>query len=356
MDTFFSKFSSTDQWFRNILILSVCIGIGLFVQWIIFKILKLDNKRKSTDLKEQLLKHLKKPATFFLPLLFVYGSFTFLELQLFWQKIIEAFIVINLAWILIAFLNALEELVKQKFEIGGNHRAKERKVLTQLRFIKSISFVVIITLAVAAILWNIPAARKIGNTILTSAGIIGIIAGVAAQKSIANLITGFQIAFAQPIKIDDEVVIEGEFGTVEDITLTYVVIKTWDWRRQVIPLNYFNDKPFVNWSFNSTDIIGTVFLYVDYTFPVEALRKELMTVLNKQPKWDKNIANLLVTKTNQKAMELRVTFSAKNASDVWNLRCSVREQLIGFIQDKYPDSLPKLRKVEIAQTNIYEAS
>jgi len=356
MDTFFSKFSSADQWLRNMLILLACILIGLFVQWIIFTILKLGNKRKATVLKEQLLKHLKKPATFFLPLLFVYGSFTFLELRLFWQKIIEAFIVINLAWMLIAFLNALEELVKQKFEIDGDHRAKERKVLTQLRFIKSISFVVIITLTVAAILWNIPAARKIGNTILTSAGVIGIIAGVAAQKSIANLITGFQIAFAQPIKIDDEVVIEGEFGTVEDITLTYVVIRTWDWRRQVIPLNYFNEKTFVNWTFNSTELIGSVFLYVDYTFPVTELRTKLSEVLKDNLLWDKNIAELLVTNTNARTMELRATFSAKNASDVWNLRCNVREQLIGFIQDKHPDSLPKLRKMDIAKTDIYEAS
>ena len=219
--------------------------------------------------------------------------------------------------------------------------------MTQLRFIKSISFVVIITLTVAAILWNIPAAKKLGTTILTSAGVIGIIAGVAAQKSIANLITGFQIAFTQPIKIDDEVVIEGEFGTVEDITLTYVVIKIWDWRRLVLPLSHFNENSFVNWTFNSQEIIGSVFFYVDYIFPVVELRTKLFDVLKNNPLWDKNVANLLVTNTDSKSMELRATFSAKNASDVWNLRCMVREQLMDYIQEFHKDALPKFRGTDV---------
>jgi len=148
---------------------------------------------------------------------------------------------------------------------------------------RSVAFVIVITLAIATILWNIPDARKLGTTILTSAGVIGIIAGVAAQKSIANFITGSQIAFTQPIKIDDEVMIEGEFGTIEDITLTYVVLKTWDLRRLELPLHYFNEQPFVNWSYNSPDLIGSVFFYVDYTFPVEALRKTLLAYLKDNP-------------------------------------------------------------------------
>ncbi len=347
MDTILSKLSSAEPWFKNILILIACVVIGLFVQWIFFTILRLRNQRKSTVLRKQLLKHLKTPTKFFLPLLFIYSSITFLELGVFWQKIIEALIVIHFAWISIAFLNALEEVVKQKFHINGSHRAKERKVLTQLRFMKSVAIVVIITITIAAILWNIPAARKIGTTILTSAGVIGIIAGVAAQKSLANLITGFQIAFAQPIKIDDKVVIKGEFGIVEDITLTYVVVKTWDWRRLVIPLSYFNENSFVNWTFNSTELVGSVFLYVDYTFPVAELRKELLVILNQNPLWDKNIVDLLVTNTDTRTMELRATFSAKNASDVWDLRCKIREQLIEFIQDKYPTYLPKLRRSDV---------
>lgn len=252
-----------------------------------FYFLKLGNQRKPTVLKEQLLKHLKTPAKFLLPILFIYSSLSYLEVTSFWHKIIEGFIIINFSWIVTASLNAIEEIVKQKFSVDNNHKAKDRKVITQLRFIKNISIIIIITLAIAAILWNIPAVRKLGTTILTSAGVIGIIVGVAAQKSIANLITGFQIAFTQPIKIDDEVVIEEEFGVVEDITLTYVVVKIWDKRRLVLPLSYFNDKPFVNWTFNSTDLIGSVFLYVDYTFPVKVLRAKLLEILKENPLWDK---------------------------------------------------------------------
>jgi small-conductance mechanosensitive channel len=342
---------SKDTWITFSLVLLGSILIGLALRWVLFWVIKLSNRRKSTVLKSQLLKHLKKPIIFFLPLLFLYSSFSFLELNTIWYKIIESFIIINFSWILIASLNIVEEIVKQKFVKDSDHKSKDRKVLTQLRFLKSISIVIIITIAVAAILWNIPDVKKIGTTILTSAGVIGIIAGVAAQKSIANLITGFQIAFTQPIKIDDEVEIKGEFGTVEDITLTYVVIKTWDWRRLVLPLNFFSDNSFVNWTFSTTDLIGSVYLYVDYTFPVEELRKKLKSLLKENPLWDKNVGQLLVTKSDQNVIELRATFSAKNASDTWGLRCKIREDLIKFIQENYPNSLPKLRRMEVGENN-----
>ncbi|WP_345191831.1 mechanosensitive ion channel family protein [Algibacter agarivorans] len=280
-------------------------------------------------------------------MLLLYAPINALELNLLWEKSIEACIIINFVWVLIAFLQGLEVLVKQKFLVEGSQKAKERKVVTQLRFLKSLALIVIITLAIASILWNIPEVRKIGTTILTSAGVIGIIVGVAAQKSIANLITGFQIAFTQPIKIDDKVEIEGEFGIVEDITLTYVVIKTWDLRRLVLPLSYFNDNPFVNWTFNSPELIGSVFFYVDYSFPVNVLRKEFMSLLKSNPLWNKKTADLLVTKVDQLTIEIRTSFSAKNASDIWDLRCTIREQLIEFMQKNHPASLPKIRQMQV---------
>ena len=340
-------FVNLESWITYSLVILSGILIGLIFRYIIFSIIKFSNRRKPTVLKSQLLKYLKTPTKFLLPILFIYSFLSFLELNSFWFKSIESLIIINFSWIVIALLNAIEEVIKEKFDVNENYKAKERKVLTQLRYMKSLSIVIIITLAIATILWNIPEVRKFGTTILTSAGVIGIITGVAAQKSIANLITGFQIAFTQPFKIDDEVVIEDEFGTVEDITLTYVVIKTWDWRRLVLPLNYFNDKPFVNWTFNSTEIIGSVFLYTDYSLPVAELRTELLTLLKENPLWDKNIAELLVTDTNKSTMEIRATFSAKNASDNWNLRCEIREQLMEFINDKYPATLPKRREMEV---------
>jgi small-conductance mechanosensitive channel len=349
MDTLFTYFSITDLWLEILLSIALSLFIGLFIQWLLFKLLELGNKRKPTVLKAQILQHLNMPFKFLLPLLFVYGSLSSFELSAFWKKLIEACIIINFTWVLIAFLQGLEVLVKQKFQVEGNYKVKERKVLTQLRFLKSLAFIVIITLAIASIFWNITEVRKIGTTILTSAGVIGIIVGVAAQKSIANLITGFQIAFTQPIKINDKVEIEGEFGTIEDITLTYVVVKTWDLRRLVLPLNYFNDNPLINYSFNSPELIGTVLLYVDYSFPINALRSELMSLLKSNPLWSKKAADLLVTKADQLTIEIRASFSAKNASDVWDLRCTIREQLLEFMQQHHSASLPKLRHMQVFQ-------
>lgn len=336
-----------ESWITYSIVIIGCIIMGLILRWFLFWTFRFSNKRNPSVLIEQVAKHLKTPTKYLLPILFIYGSFSVLEFHIYWHKITEALIIINITWILIGSLNGLEEIVKQKFNIKSIHVAKDRKILTQLRFIKSISLIVLITLAIAAILWNIPAARKLGTTILTSAGVIGIIVGVAAQKSLANLITGFQIAFTQPIKIDDEVAIEGEFGMIEDITLTYVVIKIWDKRRLVLPLTYFNDKPFVNWTFNSPDLIGSVFLYVDYTFPVQELRIKLLEILKGHPLWDKKTAELLVTNSDALSMELRATFSARNATDVWNISYEIREQLITYIKQNHPLSLPKMRRMEV---------
>jgi len=344
METNFIKTFNEGSWLIYTLIIIGCILLGLIFQWVFFQFLKANNRRKSTFLKEQLIEHLNIPSKILIPILLIYITLSFLKFKVWGEVFIEALIIINSAWLLIAFLQALEKVLKQKFYVEREHKAKERKIITQFKFIKNIGYVVIITLTIAIILWNINEVREIGKTILTSAGVIGIIAGVAAQKSIANLISGFQIALTQPIKIDDEVVVEGEFGTIEDITLTYVVVKTWDWRRLILPLNYFNEKPFTNWTFRSKEHICSVFFYVDYTFPVEELRAEFFTILNENPLWDKNIATLLVTNTDNRTMEIRATFSVKNPSDAWNLRCSIREQLIKYIQENYPETLPKIRK------------
>ncbi len=342
-----SEIFGKESWSTHLTVILACIVLGLILRWAFFSILRMYNRKRPTILIEQLLKCLKRPVKFFIPLLLIYFSlFFFSELNSIGHKFLEALLIINFAWILIAFLRVLEEVVKEKFQINGRQEAKDRKVLTQLRFIKSVAQIVIVTLAVAAVLWNIPPARELGQTIITSAGIIGIIVGVAAQKSIANFVTGFQLAFTQTLKIDDEVVIEGEFGTVEDITLTYVVIKTWDWRRLVLPLNYFNDRPFVNWTFNSKPIIASDYLHVDYTFPLPRLRTKMMEVLSNDPLWDRNTAELLVTDTDNRVMQLRATFSVKNASHAWSLRCKVREKLMVFIKTLHPDALPKLRWID----------
>jgi small-conductance mechanosensitive channel len=173
--------------------------------------------------------------------------------------------------------------------------------------------------------------RKLGAGLLTGVGIGGIIIGFAAQKSLGNLLAGFQIAFTQPIRIDDVLVVEGEWGRVEDITLTYVVLNIWDQRRLILPINYFIEKPFQNWTRTTAEILGTVFLYVDYSVPVDKLREELTRLLKASPLWDQRVGILQVTDSKENTLELRALVSARNSSQAFDLRCYIRENLIKFL-------------------------
>lgn len=185
--------------------------------------------------------------------------------------------------------------------------------------------------------------RQIGVSILASAGIAGIIIGFAAQRSLATLIAGIQIAITQPIRIDDVVIVENEWGWIEEITLTYVVIRIWDQRRLVVPITYFIERPFQNWTRTSAELLGTVYLYADYGIPVDELRQELEKIVNASPLWDKRVAKIQVTNATEKTVEMRALVSAENSSNAWELRCLVREKLIDFMQRNYPERLPRIR-------------
>jgi small-conductance mechanosensitive channel len=185
--------------------------------------------------------------------------------------------------------------------------------------------------------------RQLGTSILASAGIAGVVLGFAAQKTLANLFAGIQIAISQPIRIDDIVVVEGEWGRIEDITLTFVTVCIWDRRRLVLPINYFIDKPFQNWTRTSADLLNSVFIHADYMLPVAALRKELKRLLDENPLWDKKAWVLQVTDSTPQTMEIRCLMSSSDASKGWNLKCEIREGLVDFIQHNFPECLPRIR-------------
>ncbi len=185
--------------------------------------------------------------------------------------------------------------------------------------------------------------RQLGTSILASAGIAGIILGFAAQRTLGNLLAGIQIALSQPILIDDVVIVEGEFGRIEDITLTFVAVRTWDLRRLIVPITYFVEKPFQNWSRKSDQILGTIFLYLDYRAPLGALRAELKRLAEMNANWDGKVCGLQVTDTKESTIEVRVLVSSANASKNFDLRCEVREGLIEFLRGNYPGSLPRVR-------------
>jgi small-conductance mechanosensitive channel len=193
------------------------------------------------------------------------------------------------------------------------------------------------------ILMTFSEVRHIGVSILASAGIFGVVLGFAAQKTLGNFIAGIQIAIAQPIRLDDVVIIEGEWGWIEEITLTFVVVRIWDLRRMVVPISYFLEKPFQNWTRTSADLLGTVFIYTDYTVPVDEMRKELTRILESSPKWDKKVNVLQVSDTTDRSVELRALMSAADSPTAWDLRCEVREKLLEFLQKRFPGSLPRTR-------------
>jgi small-conductance mechanosensitive channel len=240
-------------------------------------------------------------------------------------------------------IKIFEDYIYHTYDFKKADNLEERKIQTQLRFIRKLIGAFIIIITVAVVLLTFDNVRKIGAGLLTGVGIGGIIIGFAAQKSLGNLLAGFQIAFTQPIRIDDVLVVEGEWGRVEDITLTYVVLNIWDQRRLILPITYFIEKPFQNWTRTTAELLGTVMLYVDYTCPVESVRSELNRLLTETDLWDKRLGILQVSDAKETTMELKVIVSAIDSSKMNDLRAYLREKLVEFIQQHHNAALPKIR-------------
>ena len=258
-------------------------------------------------------------------------------------RILTVLLILSVAWFFIRLTRVVEEALLERFRTDVADNLQARKVHTQTRILRRIVVVVVGVVALALILMSFETLRRFGTGILASAGLAGIILGLAAQKTLGNLIAGFQIAVTQPIRLDDVVIVEGEWGWIEEITLTYVVVRIWDLRRLVVPITYFIDKPFQNWTRVTADILGTVYIYADYRLPVEEVRAQLHRFLQESPDWDGQVWGLQVTGTGDRTMELRALMSAPDAGTAWNLRCAMREKLLGWLQANYPDCLPRVR-------------
>ena len=315
---------------------------------LIFKILK--KIRKSFGIGEKFLLYSEKfkgPALFiiiFVAMVVVEPFLKFdVSLQNIFQHSISIFVIITLGWILIKVVDLARIIMMRRYDIDSKDNLHARQMYTQFRIIEQIIVLIIIVLATAAILMTFDKVRQVGISLLASAGVMGIIVGFAAQKSIANVFAGFQIAISQPFRIDDVVVVEGEWGRIEEITLTYVVVKIWDNRRLILPITYFIEKPFQNWTRVTSNILGTVLLYVDYSVPFDALRAELNKILQGTDQWDGVVNNLQVTNATEKTVEVRILVSASDSSKSWDLRVLIREKMIEYICKNYPDSLPTSR-------------
>lgn len=247
------------------------------------------------------------------------------------------------SWLIILVIRKIKRNILKRYDTSKADNLESRKLHTQINILEKVVVFIIILSAIGLILLSFESIRDIGVGMFASAGVAGIIIGLSAQKVVGALLAGVQIAITQPFRIDDAVLVENEWGWIEEINLTYVVVRLWDKRRLVLPSTYFLEKPFQNWTRTNADIIGSVFLYTDYTISFEDLRDELTKLLNNTDLWDGDVNVLQVTDSKESTVEIRILVSAKNSPTAWDLRVYIREKMIAFIQQKYPDSLPKTR-------------
>jgi small-conductance mechanosensitive channel len=248
-----------------------------------------------------------------------------------------------LGWVALTVLHIWTTIYLRRFKLDSEDNLLARKHATQSRILRRVAAILIVMVTTASALMTFEGVRQYGVSLLASAGAAGIVLGLALQPLLKNLVAGIQLAVTQPIRLEDAVIVEGEWGNVEEITATYVVVRLWDWRRMVLPLSYFIEKPFQNWTRESATLIGTAFLHVDYTAPVEVMRRKLQEIAAASPLWDKRVVNMQVTDLRSATMEIRMLVSASNAGRTFDLRCEVREKMITFLQAEYPTALPRGR-------------
>ena len=334
------------------LILIAAMAVAVLIQKVLFRVLERILRNKNEGLFAALLRRSQAPAGFAFPLLaalIAIPNLTFpprVDGTL--VKLTAVASVIAVAWAIIASIGLYSDLVKRKYKLDVEDNLRARQVETRIDILgrTAVTIVIIVSFALAAMAF--PSVRTLGATLLASAGVAGIVLGIAARPLFENLIAGVQLALAQPIRIDDVVIVEGEFGHVEQIASTFVVVRIWDQRRMVLPLTYFIEKPFQNWTRTGAALLGTVFLYVDYTLPVEELRAQLPRALEGDKKWDGAVQGVQVTDAKESTVEIRVLVSARNAAELFDLRCNVREKLIAWLQQTYPTALPTQRQINMA--------
>ncbi|NLY25129.1 MAG: mechanosensitive ion channel [Bacteroidales bacterium] len=265
------------------------------------------------------------------------------------KKISLILLILTIGWFIVQVIRALFHYWQKKFDINNPNNLEARKRLTQMSMIERIVVIAVIFIFVSIALMTIESVRQLGVSLLASAGVAGIIIGFAAQRSFGQIFSGIQIAFTQPVRIDDVVVIEGEWGRIEEINITYAVVKIWDERRLIVPIDYFLNNPIQNWTRSTSDILGTVFLYVSYNLPVDPLREELARIVKENPNWDGRVQNIQVTDSREWYKELRVLVSSADSSLNWELKVALREKLIDFINKNYPGSFATIHGMSNGQ-------
>ncbi|MFG2062972.1 mechanosensitive ion channel family protein [Micromonospora sp. NPDC048871] len=264
-----------------------------------------------------------------------------------WRQVLLHLLVLAViaatAWLVTSLLVVVEDTALARFRVDVPDNRQARRVRTQVVMLRRVTIVVIVILTVGVMLMTFPAVRGIGAGVLTSAGVVGIVAALAAQSLLGNLFAGLQLAFSDAVRLDDVVVVEGEWGRIEELTLTYVVVQIWDDRRLILPTSYFISTPFQNWTRTEAAVLGTAEFEVDWSVPVQAMREELRRLVEGTELWDGRVCVLQVTDATGGMIKIRALVSAGSAGALWDLRCLVREHLVAWVRDHRPTAMPRLR-------------
>lgn len=345
------------SWTWSLGIIGGAIVLALVVRFILFLILDRLARRNPSVLKTSLTRHSKRLSGWILPLFAVLAVLPAAPLpekaMVALQHVTGLGLIAAVAWLVILASQVTSEIIAARYRMDIVDNLLARKVQTQLRVLDRVVTFVVIVVALALMLMTFPDIRQIGTSLLASAGLAGLLVGVAMRPTLSSLIAGMQIALTQPIRIDDVVVVENEWGWIEEIESTYVVVRIWDLRRLVLPLSYFIEHPFQNWTRNSADLLAYVVFWADYTAPIDELREELTRVLKSTDKWKGEVNVLQVTDSSEHSVQIRALMDARDSSLAWDLRCYVREKLIQFLQQHHPQSLPRYRGEFRASTEIH---
>ncbi len=334
------------NWCLSLIVIGCAIGLGLIGHRILYN--ALTRFVESRDLFwRSLVSRTQRPARFAIEVAALafavsIAPLTPLQASILRHGLLVCFIAL-VAWMTTTAMRIWTTLYLRRFKLDSEDNLLARKFVTQSRIIGRVANLLVVLVASAAILMTFDPVRQYGVSLLASAGAAGIVVGLALQPVLKNLFAGIQLAVTQPIRIDDALLVEGEWGNVEEITATYVVVKLWDWRRMILPLGYFIEHPFQNWTRESSALIGTVMIYLDYSVPVSVIRAKAEEIAAASSLWDHRVINVAVTDFRDTVMEIRILVSASNAGRTFDVRCEMREKLIDFIQRDYPTALPQIR-------------
>lgn len=352
-----------EQWIRDLIrwagyvpnrdlsgwVLLIIAGLlGVAVDFVVTQVNRFIIRRRPFQTLTLLQQYVRWAFWFFVPSLFFLlatnlQSERFLRRHPVADKAAEILFVVTATWLVVQLLKVGELLLIRQYDTTQDVNLSQRKFVTQVRFVRRMFAIGVIIIGASLLLITFQGSRKVGLSVLTSAGVVSVVIGFAAQKTLANLLAGIQIAFNQQIRLDDAVVVEKEWGRIEEINLTSVIVRLWDRRRLILPITYFVETPFENWTRSDASITGSVFLYLDYAVPVDKIRDKARELAEADPLWNGDVFAVQVTDTQPTCIVVRVLVSAQDASSAFDLRCHIREQLIAFVRDEYPQGLPQTR-------------